>query len=78
MFPRPDPGAVIETRVLDPDTGEQLLEGGERGELLIGGATVFDGYYCGDNQAYDNADVFDPHTGIPRMSAIPVAVERHG
>ncbi|MCR9094412.1 MAG: molybdopterin-dependent oxidoreductase [bacterium] len=26
----------------------------------------------------DNEDVFDPHTGIPRMSAIPVAVERHG
>ena len=24
----------------------------------------------------DNEDVFDPHTGIPRMSAIPVAVER--
>lgn len=26
----------------------------------------------------DNEDVFDPHTGIPRMSAIPVAVERCG
>ena len=26
----------------------------------------------------DNEDVFDPHTGIPRMSAIPVAVERAG
>jgi anaerobic selenocysteine-containing dehydrogenase len=24
----------------------------------------------------DNEDVFDPHTGIPRMSAIPVAVRR--
>jgi anaerobic selenocysteine-containing dehydrogenase len=24
----------------------------------------------------DNEDVFDPHTGIPRMSAIPVAVKR--
>jgi anaerobic selenocysteine-containing dehydrogenase len=24
----------------------------------------------------DNADVFDPHTGIPRMSAIPVAIRR--
>ena len=24
----------------------------------------------------DNEDVFDPHTGIPRMSAIPVALER--
>ena len=23
----------------------------------------------------DNEDVFDPHTGIPRMSAIPVAIE---
>ena len=23
-----------------------------------------------------NEDVFDPHTGIPRMSAIPVAIER--
>ena len=26
----------------------------------------------------DNTDVFDPHTGIPRMSAIPVAVDRLG
>jgi len=24
----------------------------------------------------DNTDVFDPHTGIPRMSAIPVAISR--
>ncbi|QFU77320.1 (2,3-dihydroxybenzoyl)adenylate synthase [Halioglobus maricola] len=55
MFRRPDQGALIETRVVDPDTGEELTAEGARGELLISGATVFDGYFH-----HDNRDVFDP------------------
>ena len=54
MFRKPVAGALIETRVVDPDTGVQLSADGERGELLIAGATVFDGYF-----RHDNEDVFD-------------------
>lgn len=53
MFRRPLPGALIETSVADPDSGETCTAVGERGELLIRGATVFDGYY-----QYDNSEVF--------------------
>jgi len=53
MFPRPPAGASIATRVADPDTGEPVSDVGGRGELLISGATVFDGYFD-----YDNSDVF--------------------
>ncbi|KAA1189559.1 acyl--CoA ligase [Pseudohalioglobus sediminis] len=52
-FRRPDPGALIETRVADPESGEAVDADGGRGELLIRGATVFDGYFH-----HDNADVF--------------------
>jgi len=54
MFSRPPSGAAIATRVADPDTGTEITGPGERGELLISGATVFDGYL-----AHDNSDVFD-------------------
>jgi non-ribosomal peptide synthetase component E (peptide arylation enzyme) len=54
MFARPAPDAAIATRVADPDRGTEITEPGERGELLISGATVFDGYL-----AHDNKDVFD-------------------
>jgi acyl-CoA synthetase (AMP-forming)/AMP-acid ligase II len=53
MFPRPPAGASIATRVADPDTGAAVNDIGGRGELLISGATVFDGYLD-----YDNSDVF--------------------
>lgn len=53
MFCRPDENAVLQTKVADPETGVQLTELGARGELLISGATVFDGYF-----AHDNMDVF--------------------
>ncbi len=53
MFARPEPGGVIETRLADPVSGEPVTRPGEPGELLIRGATVFDGYF-----AHDNADVF--------------------
>lgn len=50
MFRRPEPGEDIITRVEDPATGEEVTAVGERGELLIAGATVFDGYYQHDNE----------------------------
>jgi len=53
LFPRPEAGAAIATKVADPATGLELEREGERGELLISGATVFDGYL-----GHDNSDVF--------------------
>lgn len=53
MFRRPGQGELIETRLADPDTGEVINTPGVAGELLISGATVFDGYF-----AHDNQDVF--------------------
>jgi acyl-CoA synthetase (AMP-forming)/AMP-acid ligase II len=54
MFPRPPAGATIATRVADPESAVELTAAGERGELLISGATVFDGYL-----EHDNSEVFD-------------------
>ena len=53
MFPRPPAGALIETKVADAQSGDELVAQGERGELLIAGPTVFDGYF-----EHDNVDVF--------------------
>ena len=53
LFPRPAAGAAVATKVADPESGLELLREGERGELLISGATVFDGYL-----GHDNSDVF--------------------
>lgn len=36
---------VIRTRVVDPESGEEILAAGRPGELQITGPTVFDGYY---------------------------------
>jgi len=62
MFPSPAPGAGIATRVVDPDSGEEAAGPGQRGELLICGATVFDGYLGHDNSALFTADGYF-HTG---------------
>jgi acyl-CoA synthetase (AMP-forming)/AMP-acid ligase II len=35
----------METRLVDPETGEEITEPGRPGELLVRGATVFDGYF---------------------------------
>jgi acyl-CoA synthetase (AMP-forming)/AMP-acid ligase II len=53
MFPRPPADALIATKVADPESGRELSVVGERGELLIAGPTVFDGYF-----EHDNVDVF--------------------
>ena len=52
-FKRPEPDASIQAAVADPDSQEILLGVGAVGELLMGGPTVFDGYY-----GRDNSDVF--------------------
>ncbi|MCM2312394.1 MAG: acyl--CoA ligase [Steroidobacteraceae bacterium] len=35
----------METRIVDPETGGEILEPGRPGELHVRGATVFDGYF---------------------------------
>ncbi len=54
MFQQPAADSGILTRVVELDSGREMTQPGERGELLISGATVFDGYHD-----YDNSDVFD-------------------
>ncbi|MEO5760898.1 MAG: class I adenylate-forming enzyme family protein [Vicinamibacteria bacterium] len=50
-FGRPDlewkqkSATLIKTRIMDPDTGAEILEAGRPGEMQIKGPTVFDGYY---------------------------------
>ena len=58
MFPRPGANANTATRVADPNSGQLLAVAGERGELLISGATVFDGYFQHDNCEVFTADGF--------------------
>jgi cyclohexanecarboxylate-CoA ligase len=53
MFPRPRADDVLKAKVADPDTGREITGSGERGELLVSGATVIDGYFD-----HDNKDVF--------------------
>jgi non-ribosomal peptide synthetase component E (peptide arylation enzyme) len=56
MFPRPKAGDDLETIVADPETGAVFSATGERGELLVRGATVFDGYFDHDNEDVFNED----------------------
>jgi len=39
------PPVNIRTRIVDPDTGAEILETGRPGEMQITGPTVFDGYF---------------------------------
>lgn len=41
----PPPPVHIKTRLIDPDTQEEILVAGRAGELQITGPTVFDGYF---------------------------------
>jgi acyl-CoA synthetase (AMP-forming)/AMP-acid ligase II len=43
----------IETRLQDPETGAEIREPGRAGEMLIRGATVFNGYYEAGSQSRD-------------------------
>lgn len=60
MFARPKDGAVIETQIANVDTGEIISEIGGSGELLIRGASVFDGYFAHDDSGDNKSDVFSP------------------
>jgi cyclohexanecarboxylate-CoA ligase len=53
MFKKPAAGEAIAAKVADPEDGREISALGERGELLVAGATVFDGYF-----EHDNVDVF--------------------
>lgn len=57
-FKRPESSAFFATKVIDVDSGKTLHKHGERGELLVSGATVFDGYLDYDNQHVFDADGF--------------------
>jgi acyl-CoA synthetase len=51
----------LETRLVDPQTGEAVTELGRPGELLIAGPTVFEGYWRRDDLtalAFDEAGFF--------------------
>jgi acyl-CoA synthetase (AMP-forming)/AMP-acid ligase II len=43
-WPTPPPSKIL-TRLIDPATGEEVLEAGHPGEMQITGPTVFDGYF---------------------------------
>ena len=47
----------ISTKLVDMDSGEEIVEPGSVGECLIKGPTVFDGYY---NSPQDNEEAFSP------------------
>ncbi|MFK8019562.1 MAG: class I adenylate-forming enzyme family protein [Pseudomonadales bacterium] len=49
MFARP-PEDVLAIKVADPETGIETVTVGDRGELLVSGPTVIDGYYNHSNQ----------------------------
>ncbi|MGH1493768.1 MAG: class I adenylate-forming enzyme family protein [Acidimicrobiales bacterium] len=52
-FPRPDrPG--VEVRLVDIETGEEILERGVLGELRFRGTTVFDGYLDSTGEEFDD------------------------
>lgn len=46
----------ITTRVIDPESGEEITRPGEPGELCIGGPAVFDGYLDHDGKGIFTAD----------------------
>jgi acyl-CoA synthetase (AMP-forming)/AMP-acid ligase II len=64
----------VKTRLVDIHTGEEITEPGKPGELLLWGASVFDGYY---NAPETNRKVFSEdgffHTGD--MFEVPVQEE---
>jgi len=47
----------IQTKLIDLETGAEILDAGVIGEMCVAGATVFDGYY---NAPEDNANAFTP------------------
>ena len=56
MFRRPKAGALIQSRVVNTDSGDEIVRPGEAGELLIAGPTVFKGYFEHDNSGLFTRD----------------------
>ncbi|MEM8497084.1 MAG: class I adenylate-forming enzyme family protein [Pseudomonadota bacterium] len=57
MFSRPPP-EVLAIKVADTETAEERTSEGERGELLVSGPTVIDGYFNHDNKDVFSAEGF--------------------
>lgn len=53
FFPRPDRDGV-DTRLVSLDTGDEVTEPGELGELRFRGVTVFDGYVGSTGEEFDD------------------------
>ncbi|MGI9613055.1 MAG: AMP-binding protein [Acidimicrobiales bacterium] len=75
FFPRPDP-AVLDVRLIDLDTGDEITDAGRMGELRYRGSTVFEGYLDSDGDEFDSdgwfrsGDLFEwveQHEGAPLM-----------
>ena len=47
---------TVKTKLVDPDSGQEITDAGQAGELLFWGPTIFDGYW---NAPEANAQVFD-------------------
>ena len=56
MFRIPAADDDLKTKVADPASGEEVTAIGERGELLVSGASVFDGYFEHDGEDVFSAD----------------------
>ena len=56
MFPLPKESDDLKVRVADPGTEAVVTAIGERGELLVSGASVFDGYFDHDNDGVFTSD----------------------
>ncbi|GMU67976.1 MAG: AMP-dependent acyl-CoA synthetase [Steroidobacteraceae bacterium] len=70
------PPIAIETRLVDPDSGEEILAADTPGEMQIRGPTVFDGYYGAPGLTsraftpdgyFRTGDLFDIPGGADRM-----------
>ncbi|MCP3933790.1 MAG: acyl--CoA ligase [Actinomycetia bacterium] len=56
-FPQPDP-VIVETRLVDLATGEEITEVGIHGELRFRGSTVFEGYLESTGEEFDDQDFY--------------------
>ncbi|GHE90911.1 class I adenylate-forming enzyme family protein [Thalassotalea profundi] len=57
-FPRPNNGIFFETKVADPLTGKEFTSSGEKGELLVKGATIFEGYFENSEEVFTKDGFF--------------------
>jgi non-ribosomal peptide synthetase component E (peptide arylation enzyme) len=65
----------METRIVDPQTGEEILEPGRPGELLVRGATVFDGYFKAPEMT---ASAFTPEGFFRTGDLFEIAADEQG